>query len=134
MLCLFPRHTYGTHWPVRSMDDVSIGPLIGADFHCCEAVFQTNVVPLFPPYKLASEVHGRCIHRTVCQCEAAFNKCCASFFPHWLVRSMDDLWMIYYYRLQNQSPYASRQPGHFLFISHSFVSFCALKARGITFI
>jgi hypothetical protein len=66
------RHT---HWTIRSMDDVSIGPL---------------TVWIFIAVK-------QCFKQMLC------------LFPrHWRVRSMDVVRMIYYDKIQNQTPFASR--------------------------
>ncbi len=69
------------HWAVRSMNDVFIGPLTVWIFYCCEAVFQTNVVPLFPPFTLAFEVHGRCMDDLLRQASKSKSFCKPSTLP-----------------------------------------------------
>ncbi len=51
------------------------------DFHCCEAVFQTYVVPLFPPFSLSSEVHGRCMDDILLQALKSKSVCKPSIRP-----------------------------------------------------
>jgi hypothetical protein len=63
------------------MDDVSTGQLIGVDFHCCGAVFQTNVVPLFSPFRLACVVHGRCMDDLLRQVSKSKSVCKPSTRP-----------------------------------------------------